>query len=1517
MELAANHIQSAYRGHRARREIASTGMETYTSDLRSDSEVNDENELQKSSSIQVSSSEFLDEELQEIEQGENEENENPVLAIAENETNISEDSQQNEAKQLSFADEVDNTTTKELNESPILEEVPVHEICTQMNSIEDEAVYATNEQLENVNQNEESKILDFVEDNFPQQNNIDIASSIEQAIPNTMPSEETENSQQDDQNGSDPDELLLDDDQNDNFTRAIEQAENENDVVTHVDKIDILEGDNLSKGEQTEEIQETHKEISKNETETDQDIIPQLDNIKIEAEVTTAVNEEQIDAVEEDCFHREEICEAIESKIENEEVAADQLDEGVNNTLESQLLDKHVVQDESFFFNEEDKAEDVVGDQGSSVGTTVGSLEATICDDEFIENTGFQEENIIQVSDHELLGCSDTENEIHEKETEANEPIQDGKLDSPPIVIDNEVNCDTIFEDIALQKMETDGIRPDINPPDNSDGLHFQTNEEDFVDPQISNVGQEVTEITERETIEIEVPEIKTVDDIIDKNLFYSEQGADTDLQQNDGSITSDQDYNAILDEVDQEVSNDDEEEIWRKLQKDIQLEEEQQQNLAAIRIQSSFRGYKTRRDLSQKLDNKSEEAQNADENDDQIKDIGENDAQEHISTADQETLETYLEDNENDGGVTEALAGLTESIASVALFMTDTTIQPNDIPSADTEISNDEDNNFLSQELLTSVNQNEVNDITEEPLSNGEAIDDVQLIKSYIIKTGISEDKYHPLETKIDENGQEKEADLGSPDQADASTKVGEQNNAPDPEGVFELYVESNETINDGLLDSSWQPQQENISILPFDVSGSDYTRSIGVDKYDDQQLLEEEIAAATKIQAGYRGHRERKRINDSMPHFSTENKLNIKSEFYEPIKTINTHEDMEYIEKENIAATKIQAGYRGNRDRKKAKDLKDNNNSSQCVGSAAVLEESFQQLRGDEIIEEIHLSSTERENYAATKIQAGYRGQRDRKRFNNLKENHDEHKSTKSNELILTEEISLINLKTIDDMKEKDRSLELEIDAATKIQAGYRGHRDRKRVNDLKCGNSQTKSIKNNYDIGFLEDGFNAEYDLDSIESRNAAATKIQAGYRGHRDRKRVNDDKRNKSTKKEIESDNNVTELKLDYLDKTINQSLHSLKHENAAATKIQAGYRGHRDRKRVNNLKEFESRKSIKINDELAEEESVKTLQEYQDAAATKIQAGYRGHRERKRLNDLNKPRSESILFDNEVEFEQDPGDTIAESLSLKLQSSAATKIQAGYRGNRDRKRFNELKSNKNGNNSVKSDNLELSDELAVINFDYSVEQDFKFEESQNIAATKIQASFRGHRDRKLVKELKNVNCENQSPKNESEPVENSFVFNLQEPNDIIGEISCEREISAATKIQAGYRGHRDRKRVNSMKDLNSDSKSIKREDEINLLAEDFLESRFEESHEDLNVLERENTAAAKIQAGYRGNRDRKRVRALKAPIPEFESTEINEKIYQQQEQIQEDIENKAAIAIQSGYRGYRTRKSMNT
>ena len=129
-------------------------------------------------------------------------------------------------------------------------------------------------------------------------------------------------------------------------------------------------------------------------------------------------------------------------------------------------------------------------------------------------------------------------------------------------------------------------------------------------------------------------------------------------LSQGETSAVVDQAFDEIFDGDGQPGNVDDEEEIWHKLQKDIL--EEQQQTDAAVRIQSSFRGYQARK-LSRPLSDSSAGV-----------DVGAEDGgASAVQRTDSDAAgEEAVELDSHAPSLTEALATLTETVTKVVLFL-------------------------------------------------------------------------------------------------------------------------------------------------------------------------------------------------------------------------------------------------------------------------------------------------------------------------------------------------------------------------------------------------------------------------------------------------------------------------------------------------------------------------------------------------------------------------------------------------------------------------------------------------------------------------------------------------------------------------------------------------------------------------------------------------------------------------------------------------------------------------------
>ncbi|XP_076264666.1 IQ calmodulin-binding domain containing protein igloo [Rhynchophorus ferrugineus] len=135
----------------------------------------------------------------------------------------------------------------------------------------------------------------------------------------------------------------------------------------------------------------------------------------------------------------------------------------------------------------------------------------------------------------------------------------------------------------------------------------------------------------------------------------------------------------------------------------------------------------------------------------------------------------------------------------------------------------------------------------------------------------------------------------------------------------------------------------------------------------------------------------------------------------------------------------------------------------------------------------------------------------------------------------------IIIQNGATTPQVEDSAEEIKSEQEAATKIQAAFRGHQTRKSMKQPQVQQPENKEP--------TREELENEFRLDDPELCNAA-TKIQASFRGHLTRKHMEGEKKDESSSKEQEE-----ELDIDLTDPDLNK----------AAAKIQASFRGHLSRK----------------------------------------------------------------------------------------------------------------------------------------------------------------------------------------------------------------------------------------------------------------------------------------------------------------------------------------------------------------
>ena len=653
-------------------------------------------------------------------------------------------------------------------------------------------------------------------------------------------------------------------------------------------------------------------------------------------------------------------------------------------------------------------------------------------------------------------------------------------------------------------------------------------------------------------------------------------------------------------------------------------------------------------------------------------------------------------------------------------------------------------------------------------------------------------------------------------------------------------------------------------------------------------------------------------------------------------------------------IAATKIQAGFKGMKARKQVSAMKgDYKNEIAAIDLPKVEERNNKNRNNNEEEIDIDLLDPEVE-MAATKIQAGFKGMKARKGVSAMKgERHDvdekdvpKVKERNKNRYDNEEQKQEFKNNEVEESNTKFNEGKVDIDlldpeveiAATKIQAGFKGMKARKEVSALKG--------KPRYDINVLkyeERNQNRNYNEEEINidlldpEVEVAATKIQAGFKGMKARKDLsamregpkheldeNDIPEDEGSNRNING--NEEEINIDLLDPEVE----------IAATKIQAGFKGMKTRKNLFAMRggpKHELEQNVIPGDEesnrnrngngIEQEINIDLLDPEVEIAATKIQAGYKGMKARRevsaRKGEHKHKLEEKAMPRVEEHNKRDSKHEIAEKSTQMLEKGnrneneeeidnnlldpeveiAATKIQAGFKGMKARKEVSAMKGD--SNYEIAKKDLPKVENLNKNSNDNEEEIDIDlFDPDVEIAATKIQAGFKGMKARKEVSILKgeplheidkkdaakfeerNKNRnDNKEPKQELEGNDKPKVVesntNLNDEEIDIDLLDPEVEI-AATKIQAGFKGMKARKEVSALKGE---------------LVSEFVEndaSKFEEMNKNRNNIQEEididlldpevEIAATKIQAGFKGMKARKEVSAMKGSNDFLEKHDVN-------------------------------------
>uniref|UniRef100_A0A672JZ14 non-specific serine/threonine protein kinase n=1 Tax=Sinocyclocheilus grahami TaxID=75366 RepID=A0A672JZ14_SINGR len=397
-------------------------------------------------------------------------------------------------------------------------------------------------------------------------------------------------------------------------------------------------------------------------------------------------------------------------------------------------------------------------------------------------------------------------------------------------------------------------------------------------------------------------------------------------------------------------------------------------------------------------------------------------------------------------------------------------------------------------------------------------------------------------------------------------------------------------------------------------------------------KELLDEKIKAAAKIQAHYRGHKERKsfkRKKESMQKEKaekTEEVAEAPSESEGPVSEEPPQEGGAVVmdDADENAAVVLQSNYRGYRERKKYKERRERNKTltgEELAVSSSTPEEATSGENWDVIQEEVQENieeegkeaeeeaasggdeNNEQETKAATVIQSNFRGHEERKRLQEEGKMPVRGKETKSPPV--DEELPIPDppppeklMEFTEEMEQEDETPaqppgeDEEAKAAVVLQSNFRGHKERRRLQEEgKIPKKKTNEEMANPDASELDISLEElpppplEFEQDSQSpgtDEEHAATVLQSNFRGHQERKRFRAEREGAIGKEQEmaqEAEEQENEGALDITDVQLerkgveeeedSQTEEAQYDEEQAAIKMQSNFRGYKDRK---NLKE---------------------------------------------------------------------------------------------------------------------------------------------------------------------------------------------------------------------------------------------------------------------------------------------------------------------------------------------------------
>ncbi|XP_066574205.1 myosin-IIIa [Amia ocellicauda] len=421
-----------------------------------------------------------------------------------------------------------------------------------------------------------------------------------------------------------------------------------------------------------------------------------------------------------------------------------------------------------------------------------------------------------------------------------------------------------------------------------------------------------------------------------------------------------------------------------------------------------------------------------------------------------------------------------------------------------------------------------------------------------------------------------------------------------------------------------------------------------LGAKRY--RRLREKREQSAVVLQSAYRGYKVRK---EHVGERNTAKNVTFITQLQAVCRGYLARKKYkEIVDEKNKAAVKIQARYRGHKERRsfkrkkeammKDKQSADTNSVQEQSGEEAAPQETpsengDQQQQGDETKQE----------HAAVVLQSNYRGYRERKR---LKEEQ-EFKPDDFADLPPPVDEDDIQLELVSSEEESPANTDEQAKAATVIQSNFRGHRERKKLEEEgKIPPRGKKAKATEEETQPDKESVKSEEEKTEVTPGNEkdeakAAVVIQSNFRGHKERKRLQQEGKipnRKDVKRESQ------EIPAAVVEEPEPPSDGGGIKEERAATVIQSNYRGHRERKKLKEDREqgkVPGQTNVPPAPSLAlsspEDTNRNELSEEEQAAVT-IQSNFRGYKERKYLREnSSKDTDELEIFSKQIsKFSED-------------------------------------------------------------------------------------------------------------------------------------------------------------------------------------------------------------------------------------------------------------------------------------